>query len=166
MGDKVTMKSEDDADTVSFVFENMKEFGDSISLHCTKDGLKFTVDGDIGVCNVNVKPRMSSGEKKKTGEEGEEMKEEPEEEEEEDKAKEDDSVAINCEEPVTAAFALRYLNFFTKATPLASACTIQLDDDKPLIIEYELNAGDADEASANNGSCGFLRFFLAPKIDE
>merc|ERR1712098_742818 len=87
-----------------------------------------------------------------------------EEEEDEEGGVDKDVVAINCEEPVTAAFALRYLNFFTKATPLADACTISLDDDKPLIIEYELSAGD--EGNADKTGSGFLRFFLAPKIDE
>merc|ERR1712098_495424 len=111
MGDKVTMKSEDDADTVSFVFENMKEFGDSISLHCTKEGLKFTVDGDIGVCNVNVKPRTATPKKDKKDKKKKTKKEEGEEEEpkEEEEVEVDgsDAVAINCEEPVSAAFALR-----------------------------------------------------------
>jgi len=210
--DKVTIKCEDDADTVQFIFENqkedkiadfslklmdveaehlgipegetykstikmpssefqkvcrdMKEFGDSISLRCTKEGLKFTVDGDIGLCNVNVKPRAAApkddGAKKKKKtvkqEDGEEEKMEDAEE-----SCDKDVVAINCEEPVCAAFALRYLNFFTKATPLADACTMQLDDDKPLILEYELSPEDNGSSS---DECGFLRFFLAPKIDE
>merc|ERR1711964_542157 len=51
------------------VCRDLKEFGDTISLRCTKEGLKFTVDGDIGVCNVNVKPRAAApkeeGKKKK-----------------------------------------------------------------------------------------------------
>merc|ERR1712098_72999 len=105
------------------------------------------VDADIGVCNVNVKPRAAQPEKDKN----------------DDVLDDTDAVAINCEEPVSASFALRYLNFFTKATPLASSITIQLDDDKPLIIEYELNDGEKDDKPQD---CGFLRFFLAHKIDE
>merc|ERR1719337_517084 len=30
------------------ICRDLKEFGDSITMHCTKDGLKFTVKGDIG----------------------------------------------------------------------------------------------------------------------
>jgi proliferating cell nuclear antigen len=175
--DSVTLKSDDDADAVQFVFESekedrisdfslklldieaenlgipenqqykgvikmpsaelmkicrdLKEFGDSITMHCTKDGLKFTVKGDIGTGNVVVKPRESE--------------------------KDGDKVQIHCTEPVTAAFALRYLNFFTKATPLSETVTIQLSDETPLIVEYELD--DKTES-------GSLRFYLAPKIDE
>jgi len=174
--DAVTLKSEDDSDTVQFVFENadedkisdfslklldieaehlgipenddwkcliklpsgelqkicrdLKEFGDSINISATKDGLKFTVAGDIGTGNVMVKPK--------------------------DADKDADKVTINCNEPVSAAFALRYLNFFTKATPLSDTVQIQLFADMPLTIEYELGTQDS----------GYLRFFLAPKVDE
>jgi len=113
------------------ICRDLKEFGDSITMHCTKDGLKFTVKGDIGTGNVVVKPRESE--------------------------KDGDKVQIHCTEPVTAAFALRYLNFFTKATPLSETVTIQLSDETPLIVEYELD--DKTES-------GSLRFYLAPKIDE
>merc|ERR1719253_1097710 len=92
--ESVTIKCEDDSDTVQFVFDNdqddrlsdfalklldieseqlgipegmqypcvvrmpatefqktvrdLKEFGDSLRITCSKDGVKFTVDGDIG----------------------------------------------------------------------------------------------------------------------
>merc|ERR1711881_769944 len=106
------------------ICRDLKEFGDSITMHCTKDGLKFTGKGV-------VKPREAE--------------------------KDGEKVQIHCTEPVTAAFALRYLNFFTKATPLSETVTIQLSDETPLIVEYELD--DKTES-------GSLRFYLAPKIDE
>merc|ERR1711939_560336 len=39
------------------ICRDLKEFGDAIKIGCTKDGLKFSVEGDIGVGNVMVKPR-------------------------------------------------------------------------------------------------------------
>lgn len=78
-------------------------------------------------------------------------------------------------------FALRYLNYFTKATPLATTVSLQirsamsvpratpgefaprprpsqvsihLSTDVPLMVEYKIE------------KLGSLRFYLAPKIDE
>jgi len=174
--DAVTIKCEDDSDQVQFVFEgehddrisdfalklldieseqlgipegmqypcvvkmpavefmkivrDLKEFGDSIKIVGTKDGLKFTVEGDIGTGNVMVKPRDSD--------------------------KDEEKVTLSCDDTVDATFAIRYLNFFSKATPLSNTVQLQIANDQPLVVEYAL--GDADSGS--------LRFFLAPKIEE
>lgn len=174
--DSVMLRSEEDSDQMSFVFENekedrisdfalklldidnehmgipenqeykcvvrmpssefqkimrdLKEFGDSVQISGSKDGVKFSVQGDIGAGNVTVKPRESD--------------------------KESQAVTIACEDPVNAAYALRYLNFFAKATPLSDTVTLSISDEQPLIAEYEI--GDKES--------GHLRFFLAPKIDE
>merc|ERR1719409_801252 len=42
------------------ICRDLKEFGDSITMHCTKDGLKFTVKGDIGTGNDSVRQRCGS----------------------------------------------------------------------------------------------------------
>merc|ERR1740130_138875 len=99
-------------------------------MSCTKDGLKFTVEGDIGTGNVMVKPR--------------------------DADKDEEKVTVACEDPVDATFAIRYLNFFAKATPLCGVVQLSIANDQPLVVEYLLG----DEKS------GSLRFFLAPKIEE
>ena len=51
-------------------------------------------------------------------------------------------------------FALHYLVSFTKATGLSKNVTLNLHGDKPLMVEYKM-----EEA-------GYLRYYLAPKIDE
>ena len=56
--------------------------------------------------------------------------------------------------PPAQTFALRYLNFFTKATPLSESVSLHLAKEVPLMVEYKLSGS------------GYLRFFLAPKIDE
>jgi|EP00966_Prymnesium_polylepis_P284636 proliferating cell nuclear antigen len=58
------------------------------------------------------------------------------------------------EEPVTLNFALRYLNFFTKATPLSGHVSLQLSKDVPLVVEYKME------------ELGHLRYYLAPKIED
>lgn len=58
------------------------------------------------------------------------------------------------EEPVSLTFVLRYLNSFTKATPLATQVTISMSSDLPMVIEYRIEG------------MGYIRYYLAPKIDE
>lgn len=58
------------------------------------------------------------------------------------------------EEPVTLKFALRYLALFTKATPLGAVVTISLTPENPVVVEYPI------------GTFGYVRYYLAPKIDD
>ena len=51
-------------------------------------------------------------------------------------------------------FAMRYLNFFTKATPLSGTVTLSLSKDVPLVVEYKI------------AEYGYVRYYLAPKIDD
>ena len=62
--------------------------------------------------------------------------------------------AAQMEEPVELTFALRYLNFFTKATPLGATVTLSMSPDVPIVVSYPI------------GASGSLSFYLAPKIDE
>lgn len=66
----------------------------------------------------------------------------------------DDSIVIDLKENVTLTFALRYLNYFTKATPLSSTVVLKMSKDVPLETEYKI------------GDLGHLSYYLAPKIDE
>ena len=56
---------------------------------------------------------------------------------------------------VTLTFALRYLNFFCKATPLSPQVTLSMSADVPLVVEYKI--GD---------NAGYVRYYLAPKIED
>jgi len=46
--------------------------------------------------------------------------------------KEEEAVTIEMQEPVVLTFALRYLNFFTKATPLSAQVSLSMSADVPL----------------------------------
>lgn len=83
-------------------------------------------------------------------------------------------------EPVQLIFALNYLNFFTKATPLSKTVTLSMSADIPL--------GEADDTAAlwvclcvsleltrssvltvveyKIADMGHVKYYLAPKIDE
>nr|KAF6330676.1 proliferating cell nuclear antigen [Myotis myotis] len=68
--------------------------------------------------------------------------------------KEEEAVAIEMNEPVQLTFALRYLNFFTKATPLSPTVTLSMSADVPLVVEYKI------------ADMGHLKYYLAPKIED
>ena len=45
---------------------------------------------------------------------------------------------IDLHEPVMLTFALRYLNSFTKATPLATSVIISMSKELPVVVEYRI----------------------------
>merc|ERR1711881_379056 len=98
------------------VCRDLKEFGETMQMSASKEGIKFSVQGDVGTGNVMLKPR--EGEK-------------PEE-----------KVTLTVHEPVTATFALRYLVIFAKAAPLSSSVELGLGPDSPLSVKYELENSD------------------------
>ncbi|KAH9609756.1 hypothetical protein KSS87_012746 [Heliosperma pusillum] len=66
----------------------------------------------------------------------------------------EEAIFIEMNEPVSLTFALRYLNSFTKATPLSNTVTISLSSELPVVVEYKI------------AEMGYIRFYLAPKIEE
>ena len=96
---------------------------------CTKEGVRFSVSGTIGTGNILTRANAAA-------------------------EKDEDKVIIDMEEPVELNFALRYLNFFTKATPLSPTVVLYMSPELPVLVEYPI------------GDSGALKFFLAPKIDD
>jgi len=110
------------------ICRDMTILGDTVVISATKEGVKFSVSGDLGSGNIICRP---SGEIDKS-----------------------EATTIELQEPVQLTFALRYLNFFTKATPLSSAVCLSMSKDVPLVVEYRIE------------DCGYVRFYLAPKIED
>uniref|UniRef100_T1JGW4 DNA sliding clamp PCNA n=1 Tax=Strigamia maritima TaxID=126957 RepID=T1JGW4_STRMM len=172
--DVITIKAQDDADTVTFVFEtpnqekisdyemklmnldtehlgipdtdyscivkmpsvefqricrDLSQIGDSVVISCTKEGVKFSAAGDLGTGNVKLAQNANVD-------------------------KEEEAVVIEMQEPVSLTFACRYLNSFTKATPLAPQVQLSMSSDVPLVVEYKLE------------DMGYVRYYLAPKIED
>merc|ERR1712119_30804 len=98
------------------ICRDLKEFGETMQVSASKEGIKFSVQGDVGAGNVMLKPRES---------------EKPEE-----------KVTLTVHEPVTATFALRYLVTFAKAAPLCGQVELGLGPDAPLLVKYDLETGD------------------------
>ncbi|XP_037069576.1 proliferating cell nuclear antigen-like [Pollicipes pollicipes] len=111
------------------ICRDLSQFGDSIVISCSKQGVKFSASGDIG--SANVKLAQSSN-----------------------VDKEEEAVTIEMQEPVSFTYACRYLNFFTKATPLSTQVKLSMSPEYPLMVEYTIQ------------EIGHIRYFLAPKIED
>merc|ERR1712183_1005390 len=98
------------------VCRDLKEFGETMQVSASKEGIKFSVQGDVGTGNVMLKPRESE--------------------------KPEDRVTLTVHEPVTATFALRYLVTFAKAAPLCPTVELGLGPDSPLLVRYDLEKVD------------------------
>jgi len=173
--DSVTIKAEDSGDTVTFMFESTKQerisdfelklmsieaetlgipdteyksvvkmpasefqricrdmtiLGDAVAISATKEGVKFSVNGELGAGNITLRQSAALD------------------------TKEEDRTTIELQEPVQLTFALRYLNFFTKATALSTTVCLSMSKDVPLVTEYRI------------GDLGYVRYYLAPKIED
>merc|ERR1712050_198763 len=98
------------------ICRDLKEFGETMQMSASKEGIKFSVAGDVGSGNVMLKPRESD--------------------------KPEDKVTLTVHEPVTATFALRYLVAFSKAAPLCGVVKVGLGADAPLLVRYDLAKAD------------------------
>jgi len=110
------------------IVRDLQVLGDTCAISCTKEGVRFCVQGPLGTGNILVKSNAAE--------------------------KEEDQVIIDMEEPVELNFALRYLNFFTKATSLSSKVIISMSPEVPVVVEYPID------------DVGYIKYFLAPKIEE
>lgn len=110
------------------ICRDLASIGDTVTIAVTKDGVKFTTAGDIGDANITLR-QNADDEKEK-------------------------NISIELSEPVTLTFALRYLNSFTKATPLSDQVMIRLSAQLPIVVQYVIE------------SVGYVAYFLAPKIED
>lgn len=63
-----------------------------------------------------------------------------------------EATILDVSKRVSLVLSAKYLNMFTKATPLSDTVTIGMADDVPVKVEYKIS------------DTGYIRFFLAPKI--
>jgi len=98
------------------ICRDLKEFGETMQMKASKEGIVFSVQGDLGTGNVMLKPREAE--------------------------KPEDRVALTVHEAVTATFALRYLVNFAKAAPLCGTVELGLGPDAPLLVKYDLEKTD------------------------
>jgi len=171
--DKMTIRAQDNPDTVTFIFESpdddrvaefdlklmnidsevlgipdqeydailkissshfqkicrdLASIGDTVVIEASKSSVTFQVSGDMGTSKLQLKRG--------------------------NKVDSEDAMSIDLKEPVSLIFALRYLNFFTKATALCNTVQLSLSKDVPVVVEYRVE------------DMGYIRYYLAPKVDE
>ncbi len=110
------------------ICSDLATIGDTVNISAQKDHVKFSASGDIGTANVMIRPHAAADSEAKT--------------------------TIQVDSPVAQDFALRYMNSFSKASPLADQVVIKLSNELPIVVEYIIE------------NVGKLGFFLAPKIEE
>lgn len=64
-------------------------------------------------------------------------------------------VVMTVNEPVKMTLSGKYLTLFTKAVPISDTVTLCMEPENPLAVEFAIPEGQ-----------GFVRFFLAPKMEE
>jgi len=169
--DTVTIKANDDGDSVTFIFEsknkvsdfelkildiesdtlgipeveyksvlkmpavefqktisNLGSWGEAVVIATSKNGVKFSVSGELGTGNINIKSNSD--------------------------VDSESGVVLEVSENVTLTFALKKLASFTKATPLSTSVSLSMSDDVPLSVEYTVE------------DMGYIRYYLAPKIED
>lgn len=114
------------------IVREVQVIGDTVNITASKEGVKFQVVGDMGTGSIVCKSTPSVDDA--------------------------DAVVVKCEEEVSLTFALRYLNFFAKATPLSNTVILRMSPEVPLVTEYKIHEG--------KNEIGHIRFYLAPKIED
>jgi len=175
----VQISSEDDSDSVKFVFEDEKQVrkqsyelrlmdldveqlgipDQEYQASFTMPSSEFTkIIKDMLVIGetVNINVTKGSVQFKTDGEIGKADVQLVRGESIEDDDDEEDSgkLLLEVKEPIDLSFATQYLKKFTAAGGLAKTVTVSLSKDVPMVICYEIE------------DVGHLKYFLAPKIDD
>ncbi|KAH2902273.1 hypothetical protein KXW22_009266 [Aspergillus fumigatus] len=98
------------------ICRDLNALSESVVIEATKEGVKFSCQGDIGSGSVTIRQHTSV-----------------------DKPEQNVSIALS--EPVALTFSLKYLVNFCKATSLSSKVTLCLSQEVPLLVEYGLGSG-------------------------
>jgi len=95
------------------ICRDLMAISESVAIECTKEGVKFSAQGDIGNGSVTLRSHT-------------------------DVEKPDLNVEISLSEPVALTFSLKYLVNFCKATGLSGSVNLCLSNEVPLLVEYKL----------------------------
>ena len=116
---------------------DLHSIGESVNIACNKEAVKFALIGDIGSGAVTYKhnSNLLDGDI-------DEIDDHP------------NTVLIRSEQAISQNFALRYLQYFTKATSLCKCVDLFMSPEVPLVCEYKID------------DMGHIKYYLAPKIDD
>ncbi|KAF2105382.1 proliferating cell nuclear antigen [Lophiotrema nucula] len=95
------------------ICRDLSALSESVSIECSKEGVKFACQGDIGSGSVHLRGNTSVDNPEK-------------------------NVEIDLTEPVSLTFSLKYLVNFCKASGLSKNVKLCLSSEVPLLVEYSL----------------------------
>ncbi|PYH96382.1 proliferating cell nuclear antigen [Aspergillus ellipticus CBS 707.79] len=98
------------------ICRDLNALSESVVIEATKEGVKFSCQGDIGSGSVTIRSHTNV----------------------ENPAQ---NVSIDLTEPVALTFSLKYLVNFCKATSLSTKVSLCLSQEVPLLVEYGLGSG-------------------------
>ncbi|CAO3638580.1 unnamed protein product [Cunninghamella echinulata] len=93
---------------------DLQQISDSVTIECTKDGIKFSCEGEVGKGGITLKSNSGNVDS------------------------EEEVTKIELKSNVAMTFSIKYLVNFTKATPLSSRVSLHLSNEVPLLVEYKL----------------------------
>ena len=111
----------------SRICRELTQVTDTLNIGVDKEALKLAVSGDLGAGSITIRANDS------------------------DKAEE--KLLLRASEPISMAFALRYLNLFNKAASLSEEVQICMSPEVPIVMKFAFDLGS-------------LKYYLAPKISE
>ena len=133
------------------IISNLTTLGDAVTIEVEEGTVKFSVQGPTsGSINLSQTADVDN----------------------------ESSTVVAVKENITLNFAMRYMGYFTKATNLSSYVTLSLSPEVPLLVEYQIDDGAISapvvksedskkkKATASKTSRGYIRYYLAPKIDD
>ena len=113
------------------ICRDLKEFGDTVKISVKSKSVTFSLSGSTGSGGITLSSFDSASDGKPI------------------------DIKYEGSQPLELSFALRYLSLFTKASPLSESVTLDLSENRPLLVKFSLE----DEA-------GEIKYYLAPKVDE
>lgn len=90
------------------ICRDISAFSESVVIACSKDGIKFSSNGEMGSVNIKLSETAKG------------------------------NVTLQVDESLSLSFAGRYLTTFTRATPLAEKVKLAMAADVPLLVEYPI----------------------------
>ncbi|KAK4049075.1 proliferating cell nuclear antigen [Microbotryomycetes sp. JL201] len=118
------------------VIRDLKELGESVKIEVSKEGVRFSAEGDIGKASVTLKPNSRGGSKRAAADSDEEEEEEEDEDQEESASvKNEDDVAMNDDDEKP-----KVTEDEAEGAPSAS------DDVKPDVVEIDGDEDDGEDS--------------------
>lgn len=139
------------------IISSLTTLGDAVTIQVQEGGVKFSVAGPTsGSINIAQTAHVDD----------------------------DQATTIDRQEEICLTFAMRYMGYFIKATNLSGSVSLSLSPEVPLLVEYQIDEGavipsvksevksEGDSkpkkkaATERRAARGYIRYYLAPKIDD